>query len=83
MHDPTTQTNTTAPTQALSQSALLDAIRSCLDKSDHGIPHYAYGDNQAACEMHDRLDEIRKELGVVYFSLANNEDAHAKGVDAL
>ena len=77
MPDPTTQNNTTTPEQALSQSELLAAIRSCLDKSDHGIPHYAYGDNQAACEMHTRLDEIRKELVVVYLFLANIQ--HERG----
>jgi hypothetical protein len=28
----------------------------------HGIPYYAYGDNQAACEMANRLKEIANLL---------------------
>lgn len=31
------------------------------DMTNHGIPFYAYGDNQAACEMADKLEEIAAE----------------------
>jgi hypothetical protein len=33
-------------------------LKLILTKSRHGIPYYAYGDNEAAVDMSDRLDTI-------------------------
>lgn len=40
----------------------LAAIDEAAVLCDHGIPFYAYADNQAACEMADRLQQARALL---------------------
>ena len=37
-------------------------IEQCVAGCDMQIPYYAYGYNQAACEMSDRLNQIRDDL---------------------
>ena len=39
------------------------------------IPYYAYGDNQAACEMADRLNQIRNDLQNA-LEILNSNDKH-------
>jgi hypothetical protein len=35
---------------------------------NHYIPYYAYGDNEAACDMHRRLNNIKKIIEKYNFS---------------
>lgn len=45
----------------MSDAPTLEAIAAELEKqTSHGIPFYAYGDNQVAVEMSHRLDAIQK-----------------------
>lgn len=52
-----------------STDAKLNVMRSLLADikmiAEHGIPYYAFGDNEAACDMNNRLAEI--------YSLASND----------
>jgi len=41
---------------------LVGILEGCIQGCDMQIPYYAYGDNQAACEMADRLNQIRNDL---------------------
>ena len=41
---------------------LVGILEGCIQGCDMQIPYYAYGDNQAACEMVDRLNQIRNDL---------------------
>ncbi len=41
---------------------LVGILEACIQGCDTGIPHYAYGDNQAACEMAHRLSQIAEDL---------------------
>jgi len=36
----------------------LELLTQILELSNHEIPYYAYGDNEAACEMSERLNKI-------------------------
>lgn len=38
---------------------LTDVLAAVAELSDHQIPGYAYGDNEAACDMSARLRKIR------------------------
>jgi hypothetical protein len=40
---------------------LTEALDEIAHDAQHNIPYYAYGDNQAACEMADRLSRIREK----------------------
>lgn len=40
---------------------LLYALNMIIEMTDHQIPYYAYGDNQAACEMAQRLADIKTQ----------------------
>lgn len=46
--------------QFLLNVRLADDIAEILSNCQHEIPSYAYGDNEAACDMANRLDNIRR-----------------------
>ncbi len=37
---------------------ILHKLEEIWSKTDHNIPFYAYGDNEAACALADRLEQI-------------------------
>lgn len=41
---------------------------------DHGIPHYAYGDNEAACDMAARLQAIG--IGIAALRQQGEQQTH-------
>jgi hypothetical protein len=60
---------------AVVSDALLDCLDTAYDLANHGIPFYAYGDNEAACDMASRLEQIGHELRYVR-DLINTEVSH-------
>ena len=40
------------------RDAVVELLAEVEQQADHGIPPYAYGDNEAACEFVHRLDQI-------------------------
>lgn len=60
---------------SLSSSDMLAILEACMQSCDHQIPYYAYGDNQAACDMSNRLRQIGDDLRIVAesFDSANVE----------
>ncbi len=50
------------PASGCTVEEVVRIIEDCVNGCDIQIPFYAYGDNQAACEMADRLNQIRNDL---------------------
>lgn len=42
------------------------ALEEIMERADANIPHYAYGDNQAACEMASRLGAIYEKAKALH-----------------
>ena len=59
----------TSARKASELSDLLDALDSIIETTNHQIPYYAYGDNEAACEMAARLANIRSELTYIKMNI--------------
>ena len=57
-----TPPNAQGQSPALRCDALVSILETAENLAEHQIPFYAYGDNQAACEMSDRLTQIGAEL---------------------
>jgi hypothetical protein len=51
--------------QAKQIERLRDALEEIGQRADHGIPFYAYGDNEAGCEFSTRLSWISSRAGQV------------------
>jgi len=54
--------NEAKPASGCTVEEVVRIIEKCVGGCDMQIPYYAYGDNQAACEMYDRLNQIRDDL---------------------
>lgn len=54
-----------------------ETLKQALELSEHSIPQYAYGDNEAACEMASRLEKIAEILR------AATDAEQAKGREAV
>jgi len=50
-----------------------DELTQLLEQIPHNIPFYAYGDNQAACEMDAKLQWIYVELNAIIEKLSQRE----------
>lgn len=42
----------------MQNEVICNVLEDIAKTADHQIPFYAYGDNEAACDMSDRLQEI-------------------------
>jgi len=42
----------------MNENEICNILEDIAHIADHQIPYYAYGDNEAACEMSSRLKEI-------------------------
>ena len=54
-------------------SDMLEVIENIINCCDHQIPHYAYGDNEAACHMSHLLRQIGDDLTPIAEYLTAND----------
>jgi hypothetical protein len=60
-----------------SSELLADGLMEIVKLADHCIPFYAYGDNEAACDMSHRLQQITKAAELMRDRLMD-ESANAR-----
>lgn len=60
----------------MSKQEIIDILDNCRNHCDHQIPYYAFGDNEAACEMSNTLRQIGDDLSnVLEFLRTPNPDS--------
>lgn len=79
-HDSTPNAPAEAPDKGVVCDALVSILEGAAQIAEHGIPYYAYGDNEAACEMASRLKQLGDEIRC---ALALAEDRAARNANKV
>ena len=56
---------------------LADGLMEIVKLADHCIPFYAYGDNEAACDMSHRLEQVTKLAEAMRDRIMDDESANS------
>ena len=57
----------------MGKQRMIDIVCEMLHIANHEIPYYAYGDNEAACDMSNRLVKIADGLTIIMEELIEEE----------
>lgn len=62
--------------RSLSNVGLADELMEIVKQANHCIPFYAYGDNEVACDMSHRLEEITRLAEAMRDRIMDDESAN-------